>query len=164
MVQFQILTVIYFTSFVISILYYWGAMQWVVEKLGAPLRLALGTTVCESVATAANIFFSLSDTMLLVRPFVKVTCDWLALHNLTIINLNINQFLTASEIHAIMTSSFATTAGEGLVAYVRFGAEASHLITSSVMAAPAALCFSKLFYPETEESQTSIKNCSMEKS
>lgn len=69
---FQVLTVIYFTSFIISILYYWGAMQWFVQKLGAPLRLALGTTVCESMATASNIFFGLSDTTLMVRPFIKV--------------------------------------------------------------------------------------------
>lgn len=47
-------------------------MQWVVQKLGAPLRVALGTTVCESMAAASNIFFGLSDTMLMIRPFVKV--------------------------------------------------------------------------------------------
>lgn len=63
---------IYFTSFVISVLYYWGAMQWVALRLGAPLRLALGTTVCESVTAASNIFFGLSDTMILIKPFVKV--------------------------------------------------------------------------------------------
>lgn len=62
-----------------------------------------------------------------------------------------------------MTSCFATTAGEALAAYVSYGAEASHLITSSVMAAPATLCFAKLFYPETESSQTKGKNCLMEK-
>lgn len=74
------------------------------------------------------------------------------------------QFLTASEIHAIMTSCFATVAGDVLAAYIKFGAEAAHLITSSIMAAPAALCFGKLFYPETEKSQTTVENCSMEKS
>lgn len=62
-----------------------------------------------------------------------------------------------------MASGFATVSGTVLAAYISYGAEASHLITSSVMAAPATLAFAKLIYPETEKSQTSAKNISMEK-
>lgn len=51
-----------------------------------------------------------------------------------------------------------------MVAYISFGAEASHLITASIMAAPASLFFSKLVFPETEESQTSSSNIQLEKS
>lgn len=72
--------------------------------------------------------------------------------------------MTTSEIHVIMASCFATTSGSVLAAYVSFGAEASHLVTSSVMAAPAALGFAKLFYPETEESKTKSDNIVLEKS
>lgn len=64
----------------------------------------------------------------------------------------------------VMSSGFATVAGMLLGAYVSFGAESAHLITSTVMAAPGALCFSKLFYPETEESQTRANNIQVEKS
>ena len=39
-----------------------------------------------------------------------------------------------------------------------FGAEPSNLITATLMAAPAALAFSKLFYPETEKSLTTFKD------
>ena len=56
-----------------------------------------------------------------------------------------------------MTGGFATIAGTVLAAYISFGIEASKLISASVMAAPAALAFSKLFYPETEKSKTTIK-------
>lgn len=45
-----------------------------------------------------------------------------------------------------------------------FGANAAHLITSSVMAAPATLAISKLYMPETEESKTAANNIQMEKS
>lgn len=62
-----------------------------------------------------------------------------------------------------MSSGFATVSGTVLAAYMNFGAEASHLITSSVMAAPATLAFSKLFYPETEVSQTTSKSFTLEK-
>lgn len=74
------------------------------------------------------------------------------------------QYLTSSELHVVLSSGFATVSGTVLAAYMNFGAEASHLITSSVMAAPATLAFSKLMYPETEISQTTSKSFSMEKS
>lgn len=72
--------------------------------------------------------------------------------------------MTVSEIHVIMVSGFATVSGSVLAAYISYGAEASHLITSSVMAAPAALGYAKLLYPETEESKTKSGNMALEKS
>ncbi|XP_035786695.1 solute carrier family 28 member 3-like isoform X1 [Anopheles albimanus] len=141
---FSVLTVIYFFSFCISILYYLGAMQWVVLKLGWILQSILGTTVCESVIAAANIFLGMSESPLLVRPYLKD--------------------LTHSELHSIMTSGFATVSGTVLAAYISFGANPAHLITASVMAAPGALCFAKMIYPETQESKTRSDNIQMEES
>ena len=62
--------------------------------------------------------------------------------------------LTKSEIHAVMTGGFATIAGSVLGAYIIFGVSASHLLSASVMSAPAALALSKLMYPETEVPKT----------
>ena len=62
--------------------------------------------------------------------------------------------MTKSEIHAVMTGGFATIAGSVLAAYISFGISASHLLSASVMSAPAALAFAKLFYPETKKSKT----------
>ncbi|KAJ3652467.1 hypothetical protein Zmor_018428 [Zophobas morio] len=59
--------------------------------------------------------------------------------------------MTDSEIHSIMTSGFASVSGTVLTAYISFGATPARLITSCVMSAPAALCYSKLMYPEVEE-------------
>lgn len=61
--------------------------------------------------------------------------------------------MTKSELHAVMTGGFATIAGSVLGAYIFFGISASHLLSASVMSAPAALAIAKLFYPETEESK-----------
>jgi pyrimidine nucleoside transport protein len=141
---FAVLSTIYFFSFCISILYYLGAMQWVLQKLGWILQSIMGTTVCESVNAAANIFLGMSESPLLIRPYIAK--------------------LTSSEIHAIMTSGFATVSGTVLAAFINYGAEPAHLITASVMAAPASLCYAKLFYPEIEESKTTSDNIQMEKS
>ena len=62
--------------------------------------------------------------------------------------------MTLSELHAVMTGGFATIAGSVLGAYIGFGVSPSHLLSASVMSAPAALAISKLMYPETEEPET----------
>lgn len=119
-------------------------MQWFLFKLGWMLQSLLGTTVCESVNAAGNIFLGQTESPLVIRPYIKI--------------------LTHSEIHAVMTSGFSTVSGSVLAAYISFGAQPQHLITASVMAAPASLFFSKLVYPETEETNTSAGNIQMEKS
>lgn len=141
---FSGLPTIFFFSLCISVLHYLGAIQWVLLKLGWILQVILGTTVCESVNAAANIFLGFTESPLIIKPYIKS--------------------LTDSEIHAIMVSGFSSISGTGLALYVGFGAEPQHLITASVMAAPASLFFSKLFFPEIEESKTSSKNIRMEKS
>lgn len=141
---FSALPTIFFFSLGISVLYYLGAMQWILIKLGWILQSVIGTTVCESVNAAGNIFIGMAESPLMIKPYLKL--------------------LTESEIHAIMVSGFATVAGTVLAAYISFGAEANDLITASVMAAPASLFVAKLMWPETEESKTSSGNIQMEKS
>lgn len=135
---FALLAVIFFFSVVVSILYYLGVMQSVLGVLGGILQFTVGTTVCESVNAVANIFLSMLEGPLMIRPYIEI--------------------LTLSELHTICTSGFCTVAGSVLGAYVTFGASAKYLITASVMAAPGSLAFSKLFYPEVEESKTSTEN------
>ncbi|KAG5677451.1 hypothetical protein PVAND_007209 [Polypedilum vanderplanki] len=141
---FAILAIIYFFSLCVSILYYVGAMQWILFKLGWVLQSILGTTVCESVNAAGNIFLGQTESPLVIKPYIKK--------------------LTHSEIHAVMVSGLSTVSGSVMAAYINFGAEPSHLITASVMAAPASLFFAKLVWPETEESNTSAGNIQLEKS
>lgn len=71
--------------------------------------------------------------------------------------------MTKSELHAVMTGGFATVSGSVLAAYINFGVDPVYLISASVMNAPAALAFSKLFYPETKKTRTSVAQLKMEK-
>ena len=54
-----------------------------------------------------------------------------------------------------MTGGFATIAGTVLAAFINMGIDPALLISASIMAAPAALAFSKLWYPETEKTKVS---------
>jgi CNT family concentrative nucleoside transporter len=62
--------------------------------------------------------------------------------------------MTRSELMALMTGGMATIAGSVLGAYVGFGMDAAHLLTASVISAPASLVVAKMILPETETSAT----------
>ncbi|KAM9858619.1 solute carrier family 28 member 3-like [Aulostomus maculatus] len=127
---FKVIPIVVFMSSVISILYYIGFMQWLICKIGFIMQVAMGTSPTESVAAAGNIFLGQLESPLLIRPYFGG--------------------LTRSEIHAIMTGGFASISGTILGAFISFGVEATHLLTASLMSAPASLAISKTFWPETE--------------
>ncbi|CAK1593458.1 unnamed protein product [Parnassius mnemosyne] len=135
---FSTLPVIFFFSMLVEVLFFWGALQWFCLKLGHMLRVATSTTVCESVIAVANVFLGQSESVLIIKPYLSL--------------------LTPSEIHVVMASGFATVSGTILAAYIAFGAEPAHLVTASVMSAPAALCLAKLVLPETRRSLTTVHN------
>jgi CNT family concentrative nucleoside transporter len=127
-------------SSLMSVLYYVGVLPWIVGLMGRLLHRALGVSGAEALATAANIFVGQTEAPLLVRPYLAR--------------------MTRSEITALMTGGFATIAGSVFGVYLRFledaglGRGAVDLVAASVMSAPAAFVFAKLFVPETEVAET----------
>merc|ERR1711970_1217470 len=140
---FGVFSIIYFVSFFVSMLFYTGSLQFIVKKMGWLLYVTIGTTAAESMNASANIFLGLTEAPLLIQPYLPT--------------------MTKSEVHAVMTGGFASVAGTVLGAYIAMGIKAEHLITCSFMSAPCSLAVSKLFYPETEQSKTTIKDIKIEK-
>lgn len=126
-------TIIFFAS-LMSILYHLGVMQKLVQVVAWVMAKFMGTSGAESLSVASNIFVGQTEAPLVVRPFVGK--------------------MTMSELMAVMTGGFATIAGGVMAAYVRFGADAGHLMAASVMSAPAALVMAKIIFPETVEPET----------
>ena len=52
-----------------------------------------------------------------------------------------------------MTAGFASIAGSVMGAYISFGVSPTHLLTATVMSAPAALAVAKLIHPELQKSR-----------
>ncbi|MBK7642770.1 MAG: NupC/NupG family nucleoside CNT transporter [Planctomycetes bacterium] len=131
------LVVIIFVSALMSVLYHLGVMQVLVWLLAKVMRATMGLSGAESMAAAANIFMGMTEAPLVVRPYVAK--------------------MTLSELNALMTGGFATIAGSVMVVYMaRLGpGYAEHLITASVMSAPAAFVMAKIIRPETDEALTS---------
>ncbi len=126
-------TIIFFGGFM-SVLYYLGIMQVVIEALARFMRWTVGTSGAETLSCTANIFVGQTEAPLLIKPFLND--------------------MTRSELLTIMVGGFATIAGGVLAAYIAMGIPAGHLIAASVMSAPAALLIGKIIYPELEHSAT----------
>ncbi|XP_077378084.1 solute carrier family 28 member 3-like [Festucalex cinctus] len=131
---FKVMPILIFLSAFISMLYHVGFMQWLVSKIGFIMQVTMGTSPVESMAAAANIFLGQTESPLLVRPYIRE--------------------LTLSEIHAVLTGGFASISGTLLVVFISFGVEATHLMTASLLSAPASLAVAKMFWPETETPST----------
>ncbi|MGF1691367.1 NupC/NupG family nucleoside CNT transporter [Photobacterium kagoshimensis] len=127
----RVLPVIVFFSALISVLYYLGVMQIVINALGGGLQKALGTSRAESMSATANIFVGQTEAPLVIRPFVPK--------------------MTQSELFAVMCGGLASVAGGVLAGYASMGVPLEYLIAASFMAAPGGLLFAKIIKPETEE-------------
>ena len=137
---FSVLPTIIFFSTVSAGLYYLGVLQRVVYSIAWVMSKGMRLSGAESLSAAGNIFLGQTEAPLLVRPFIST--------------------MTRSELMCLMTGGMATLAGGVLAAYVSFlgGSDpvqqslfAAHLLTASVMNAPAGIVMAKMLVPETEE-------------
>lgn len=117
-----------------SLLYHFGVLQGVVKAAAWIMRRVMRTSGSETLAAAANIFMGQTEAPLLIKPYLVG--------------------MTRSELMCLMVGGMATIAGGVLAAYVSFGVSAGHLLTASVMSAPAALMMAKILLPETQVSET----------
>jgi concentrative nucleoside transporter, CNT family len=123
-VAFKVLPTIIFFSSLMSILYYLGVMQWVVGGISRLMQKTLGTSGAETLSAAGNIFVGQTEAPLLIRPYLNT--------------------MTNSELMAVMVGGFATIAGGVMAAYVGMGISPVHLLSASLMSAPAALVIAKI--------------------
>lgn len=137
---FQVLPTIVFFSALTAILYYYGILQKIVYGLAWLMSRTMGLSGPESLAAAANVFIGQTEAPLVIKPYLEK--------------------MTKSEIMCLMTGGMATIAGSVFVAYVGFlgGADeesqlffAKHLLTASIISAPAAVVAAKMLFPEVEQ-------------
>lgn len=136
----RVLPTIIFFSALSSGLYYLGILQKIVQGIAWVMQKTMRLSGPESLAAAANIFIGQTEAPLLIRPYLP--------------------YMTKSELMCLMTGGMATIAGGVLAAYIDFlGGDdpywrhfyATHLLTASIMSAPAAIVVAKILIPETEK-------------
>jgi CNT family concentrative nucleoside transporter len=133
------LVVIIFFSALMALLYHIGIMQILVWAMAKVMSALMRLSGAESMATTANIFLGQTEAPLVVKPYIAR--------------------MTMSELNALMVGGFANIAGSVMAVYMGLlGPEyAPHLVTVSVMSAPAAFVIAKIMRPETELSETAGK-------
>ncbi len=136
----KVLPTIIFFSALVSLFYYWGILQKVVYVFAWVMKKFMRLSGAESLAAAGNVFLGQTEAPLLVKPYLLG--------------------MTKSEVMCLMTGGMATIAGGVLAAYVGFlGGDspeeraffAKHLLTASIMSAPAAIVAAKMLVPEKEK-------------
>lgn len=126
---------IIFISALSSLLYHWGILQRVVAAMAWVMQKAMRTSGSESLAAASNIFLGQTEAALVIKPYLDK--------------------MTQSEVMALMTVGMATIASGVMAVYAGMqGISAGHIVTASVLGAPAGLLIAKIMFPETEKSET----------
>jgi CNT family concentrative nucleoside transporter len=135
---FQAFPTIIFFSALISILYYFNIMQRVIRGFAYIFTRLMRISGAESLVAASEIFVGI-ESNLAVRPYLGK--------------------MTRSELCTVMTCGMATVASNVLALYV-FSLKsvlptiAGHLVTASLLGAPAAVVMSKIMVPEREKPET----------
>jgi len=135
---FQAFPTIIFFSALIAILYYLGIMPLVIRGFAYVFTKLMKISGAESLVAAGNIFVGIEST-LTVKPYLSRMTD--------------------SEICTILTAGMATVASNVLALYVfslktQFPTIAGHLVSASLLSAPAALVMSKVIFPEKQKPET----------
>jgi CNT family concentrative nucleoside transporter len=140
---FQVLPTIIFFASLMAVLYHLGIMQKIVQSMAWVMFKVLRISGAESLSVAANVFVGQTEAPLVVRPYIARMTD--------------------SELLTMMIGGMATIAGGVLAAYISMlgGTDeamrifyAKHLLSASIMAAPATIVIAKILKPETQESLT----------
>lgn len=147
-VAFRLLPTIIFFSALISILYHYKIIQTVIKLFARVMQKTMMTSGPETLSVSANIFVGQTEAPLMIRPYINT--------------------MTRSELAAVMIGGFATAAGGVLAIYAKWldtvPGIAGHLMSASVMSAPAALVVAKIIFPETARSNSQEVILSEEKS
>jgi len=135
---FQALPTIIFFSALMSILYYYNIMQRVIKGFAYVFTRSMRISGAESLSAASNIFVGIEST-LTIKPYLDN--------------------MTRSELCTVLTAGMATVSSNILALYIfslqgQFPTIAAHLISASILSAPAALIMSKIIIPEDSVPKT----------
>lgn len=135
---FQALPTIVFFASLMAVLYQVGILPWIVGLFSRAFTRLMNISGAESLCAASNIFVGVESAMS-VRPHLEG--------------------MTRSELHTVLAVGMGTIASSVLALYVMilgptFPSIAGHLISASILSAPATLMVSKLLVPETGKPAT----------
>jgi len=142
----QVFPIIIFFSALMALLYHYRIMPLVIRAFAWVFSRLMRISGAESLCASSNIFVGI-ESATTIRPYLSK--------------------MTRSEFCTILTAGMATVASSTLGAYVVFlsgvfSTIAGHLISASILSAPAAIVMSKLLVPEDGEPVTMGKRVELQ--
>ena len=148
---FRILPLILMFTVLSAILWHYRVLPTVIKGFSLVLRKSLKVSGAVGFSSAANIFIGMVESPALIRPYISV--------------------LTRSELFVVMSCGMATIAGSVMVFYSiilqgTLDDPLGHIITASVISAPAAIMIALIMVPEqaatvSEEVELSVEYTSL---
>jgi CNT family concentrative nucleoside transporter len=131
---FRALPLVLVVSALSALLFYWRVLPLLVGLFARLLQRSLNISGALGLGAATNVFVGMVESPLLIRPYLAR--------------------LTRSELFSLMTLGMATIAGTVLALYASLlegvvPNPVGHLLTASLISAPAAVMISRLMVPET---------------
>ncbi|WP_432734801.1 NupC/NupG family nucleoside CNT transporter [Maridesulfovibrio sp. FT414] len=133
---FRALPLILVVSALSALLFYWRIIPVVVRAFSIVLQKTMNIGGALGLGVASNIFVGMVEAPIIISPYVNR--------------------MTRSELMTLMISGMATISGTVLVLYASIltpvlpGA-IGHILTASIISAPAAILISRLMVPENTE-------------
>ena len=136
---FRALPLVLVVSALSSLLFYWKILPLIVKAGSWLLERTLGVGGALGVSAAANVFVGMVEAPLMIRPYL--------------------QQMSRGELFAVMTCGMSTIAGTVLVLYASIlnpvlPDALGHILTASLISAPAALSIALLMVPHSGEMTT----------
>ena len=133
---FRALPLILFLSALSSLFFYWNILPFVVRFFSRLLEKTLRIGGAEGLGVGGNIFLGMVESPLFIRPYLVI--------------------MSRSELFTVMATGMATIAGTVMVLYASILSDVipnvlGHILTASILNAPAAVVISKILIPQTEE-------------
>ena len=139
---FRALPLILVISALSALLFHWRILPLIVRAFAWLLRRTLGTGGPLGLGAAANVFVGMTEAPLLIRPYLAD--------------------LSRPALFGLMTCGMATIAGTVMVLYASLIGPVvpdamGHILTASLINAPAALLISGVLIPETSGTDTDLE-------
>jgi CNT family concentrative nucleoside transporter len=126
---FHVLPLIIFVSALMALLIHLGVIAFIVKGLARVFYRTLDITGIEAFMAALQVFLGI-EAVTGAGAYIRK--------------------MNEARLFTLLVTFMGTIAGSVMAAYVSFGASAGHLMTASLMAAPAGILMARLFLPDTE--------------
>lgn len=130
----NVLSLIVFTSALISVLYFLKVIPFLVKYVGKFIARLMKTTEVETFCAVANSFLGGTEAPLVIKPYLPR--------------------LTKSELFAVMVGGFGSASASILGGYSMMGIDMKYLLIAVFTVPFSTLMISKMMLPETETSKT----------